>query len=207
MSDRTWGRVQTLIINAVELAKCGNGHHVYSTGYSTAKRDVLIEIAKAFEELDADMQALMRDAARYRWLRDYNEEEFARGGEDLDKLCDAGINEKLPTEIRMPQYILDTDRRSIERRMGWQKFEAYMAEYCRASLIKGGMNAFFRKHGTSQTVMSQLTRRCVNRLTVHERKIWAKHTKNCTNFANEQRIGLRIWLEGKGIYVSEEKLS
>jgi hypothetical protein len=35
------------------------------------------------------------DAARYRWLRDGNaykpEEEFVRGGDDLDALCDAGI--------------------------------------------------------------------------------------------------------------------
>lgn len=42
------------------------------------------------------------DAARYRWLRDDNayvpEEECVRGGEDLDKLCDAGLAENPPSQ-------------------------------------------------------------------------------------------------------------
>lgn len=49
-----------------------------------------------------------RDAARYRWLRDDHayapEEEVVRGGEDLDKLCDAGLAENPPS----PAPPLDT---------------------------------------------------------------------------------------------------
>ena len=48
------------------------------------------------DEVTQEMfDALERDAERYRWLRDGNgyapEENFARGGEELDKLCDKGI--------------------------------------------------------------------------------------------------------------------
>ena len=46
-------------------------------------------------EAAADLDSLKRDAARYRWLRDGNayapEESFVTGGEELDELCDEGI--------------------------------------------------------------------------------------------------------------------
>jgi hypothetical protein len=45
-----------------------------------------------------DLDALKRDAARYRWLRDDNayapEEGHVRGGEELDALCDEGLAEE-----------------------------------------------------------------------------------------------------------------
>jgi len=45
----------------------------------------------------SDVEAAVRDAARYRWLRDGNaykpEEEFVVGAEELDALCDRGISE------------------------------------------------------------------------------------------------------------------
>jgi hypothetical protein len=43
----------------------------------------------------AELEKVLADAARYRWLRDDNayapEEALVRGGEELDKLCDDGI--------------------------------------------------------------------------------------------------------------------
>jgi hypothetical protein len=45
----------------------------------------------------AELEKLRVDAARYRWLRNGNgyapEEAYARGGRDLDRLCDQGIRE------------------------------------------------------------------------------------------------------------------
>jgi hypothetical protein len=52
---------------------------------------------KRIAALKSKLAAAEKDAARYRWLRDDNgyapEESFARGGDDLDKLCDEGIAE------------------------------------------------------------------------------------------------------------------
>jgi hypothetical protein len=54
----------------------------------------------AFEDRNADAQkaetdSLTRDAMRYRWLRDGNayapEEAMVHGGDELDVLCDEGI--------------------------------------------------------------------------------------------------------------------
>lgn len=49
-----------------------------------------------------EIMALQRDALRYRWLRDGNgyapEENYARGGDDLDRLCDQGIKDELVRE-------------------------------------------------------------------------------------------------------------
>ncbi len=43
------------------------------------------------------LSSLVRDALRYRWLRDGNayrpEEECITGGEELDELCDKAIEE------------------------------------------------------------------------------------------------------------------
>ena len=54
------------------------------------------------EQVADELIAMSRDAQRYRWLRDGNayapEEGFARGGEDLDKLCDQGIRDQLVRE-------------------------------------------------------------------------------------------------------------
>lgn len=102
MTIQAWGSVQNRIIDAVETAKSmklatESYDHGYSVGYAEAKRDVLLEIAKAFEELNLGMTNLELYAKRYAWLRDGNgyrpEEEFARGGEDLDTCCDDGIKE------------------------------------------------------------------------------------------------------------------
>lgn len=60
----------------------------------------------AFEDRNAHAQkaetdSLTRDAMRYRWLRDGNsyapEEAMVRGGDELDSLCDAGIDAPQPT--------------------------------------------------------------------------------------------------------------
>jgi hypothetical protein len=73
-------------------------------GRSEVLKDAVItsksELMRAFDEALAPIRDhianLERDAARYRWLRNGNayvpEEEHVRGGEELDKLCDAGIS-------------------------------------------------------------------------------------------------------------------
>lgn len=57
MSPQRWSKIQNAVIDAVEVAKSAklatdSYDHSYSVGYAEAKRDVLVEIAKAFAELE-----------------------------------------------------------------------------------------------------------------------------------------------------------
>lgn len=64
-------------------------------GFSNKKLDEAADTLRALRKAldEAELNNL-----RYLWLRDGNgyapEENFVRGGEDLDKLCDEGIAEK-----------------------------------------------------------------------------------------------------------------
>lgn len=64
----------------------------HNTGTVHHALDDAVAQAKAMCAAQARIDAWKRDAERYAWLRDGNgyvpEEQFCRGGEDLDKLCD-----------------------------------------------------------------------------------------------------------------------
>lgn len=102
MSADAWTSLQHNVIDAVERAKsavlaAGEYNHSYGIGYAHAKRDVLVELTKVMAAMDDGMRTTVLYAQRYAWLRDGNgyapEENYARGGEDLDRVCDEGIKE------------------------------------------------------------------------------------------------------------------